>query len=321
MAAILTVVGRTAIDGCVPAFPVSATAPGTGKTLLVDTISLIGTGSSASKIPQSDSDEETKKLMLAIALAGDRVVLWDNLHYPFGGAPIDLAITAGTVRDRVLGASEMRSAPWTAVIFATGQNITYKGDITRRVIPIRLDAQSEHPEHRTGFTRPDLMDWVARERPRLLVAAITVLRAYVVAGRPARKKMRELGSFGEWTDLVCGALMWLSQVDPATAQDAIESADDEDRQTLARLLTAWRAEFGAAARTISGALASERSTDLHDALHALDPQWDGRGAPSIKRIGRALRRHARRVVDGRRLVHAGDDGHGVSLWRVEEVSR
>lgn len=318
IAAVLTVVGRPAIAGCVPAYPVTATAPGTGKTLLVDAVSFIGTGSPASKIPQSDSDEETKKLMLSIALAGDRVVLWDNLHYPFGGAPIDLAITAGTVRDRVLGASEMRSAPWTATIFATGQNLAYKGDVTRRVIPIRLDTQREHPERRTGFARADLLGWVAAERGRLLAAAVTVLRAYIVAGQPPQP-VRDLGSFGGWVRLVSAALVWLGQVDPAECQDSIESSDDEDRQQLAHLVAAWRAEFGGAARTLAEAMAVEHAGPLHDALNALDSRWDGRGAPSAKRIGRALRRYARRVVDGRRLVSPGEDRTGVRLWQIEEV--
>lgn len=319
IAAIFTVVGRTAIAGSVPAFPVTATAPGTGKTLLVDTVSVIGTGAPASKIPQSGSDEETRKLMLAIALAGDQVVLWDNLHLPFGGASIDLAITAGTVKDRVLGLSEVRAAPWTAIIFATGQNLSYKGDVTRRVIPIRLDAQNEHPERRTGFARPDLLAWVTRERPRLLVAALVILRAYVHAGRPGAAALPELGSFEEWSSLVRSALVWLGQADPARCQDAIESADDEDRQTLARLLTAWRDQFGSAARTLSEALAVENAGPLHDALLALDARWDGRAPPNVKRIGRALRHYSRRVVGERRLVRAGDTPNGVALWKVEVV--
>ena len=47
VAAILSLVGRYAIKGSVPLFAVSATTRGSGKGLLVDTISIIATGRTA----------------------------------------------------------------------------------------------------------------------------------------------------------------------------------------------------------------------------------------------------------------------------------
>jgi hypothetical protein len=320
VAAILTAVARPAISGCVPAFSVSATAAGTGKTLLVDAVSMVAVGHRAAKVAQSESDEETKKLMLSLALAGDPIVLWDNLHHAFGGAAIDLAITAGTIQDRILGASEMRTVPWRAVCFATGQNMSYRGDIVRRVIPINLDAEMEHPEQRSGFATPRLLEWIDQNRPTFLVDALTLLRAYYVAGRP--DPVPPLGSFEDWSGLVCGAIVWSGGENPIDGQKQIASMADDARGDLARLLSAWWARFGRSRHTTSEALAVVDSPDLHDALCVLDRRHEeGHGPPSVKRISKALSKYKKTVTDGMRLNGLENGKTKVIEWWVEQVSK
>ena len=41
-------------------------------------------------------------------------------------------------------------------MFATGNNLSYRSDFVRRVVPIALDARMERPEERTGFRHPQL---------------------------------------------------------------------------------------------------------------------------------------------------------------------
>ncbi|MBK8123956.1 MAG: hypothetical protein IPK54_10475 [Dokdonella sp.] len=57
------------------------------------------------------------------------------------------------------------------------------------------------------FSR-NLNDWVPDHRQELLGAALTVLRAYIVAGKPAQP-IQPYGSFEEWSGLLRGALVWL----------------------------------------------------------------------------------------------------------------
>ena len=52
-----------------------------------------------------------------------------------------------------------------------------------------------------AFNIPDLKAWVLLHRPELLVAALTVLRAYFVAGRPGQG-LSPFGSFEAWSDLI-----------------------------------------------------------------------------------------------------------------------
>ncbi|MCG7754948.1 hypothetical protein, partial [Flavihumibacter cheonanensis] len=91
--------------------------------------------------------------------------------------------TATEWSGRILGLSKTVSAPLTPTWFVTGNNISFVGDTCRRVLPIRLDPRVERPEERE-FRHPDLLHFISQERPRLLVAALTVLRGFVLAGRP-----------------------------------------------------------------------------------------------------------------------------------------
>ena len=74
--------------------------------------------------------------------------------------------------------------PWSCM---TGNNLVIQGDMTRRVIPIELDAQCERPELR-AFDR-ELLPWVDHHRGQLVADALTVLSAWRKAGRPCRTRL------------------------------------------------------------------------------------------------------------------------------------
>src|SRR5262249_3821214 len=140
LAAVLTSLGRPAVDGPCPLFLFDANAPGTGKTMLVDTISLIVTGREMSRTAFPETDEELRKRITSVALAGDRLMLFDNIASTFGGPSLDAALTGTTWRDRILGRSEMTTEmPLYTVWHATGNNVALGGDICRRVVPCRLE--------------------------------------------------------------------------------------------------------------------------------------------------------------------------------------
>jgi len=94
-------------------------------------------------------------------------------------------------------------------MFATGNNLVVIGDMTRRTLVCSLDAGVERPENRT-FKAPDPIDVVRGDRAKYVVAALTVLRAYHVAGRPEQGTI-PLGSFEVWSRRVRDALIWLGE--------------------------------------------------------------------------------------------------------------
>jgi hypothetical protein len=172
--------------GCKPLLAITANTRGSGKTLLADVASMIAFGRPAARKTLATSEDEMRKVITAIALEGTPSVLFDNVDTMLGGAALDAAITSRTWSDRILGKSRMTGElPLGTVWIATGNNLSYGGDIGRRVLPIRLQTPLEKPEARDDFAQPHLLEWVRDRRADLVVAALTVLRAHVCAGRPS----------------------------------------------------------------------------------------------------------------------------------------
>jgi hypothetical protein len=95
----------------------------------------------------------------------------------------------------------------------------------------------ERPELRTFECDP--VEVAKAKRPQLVAAALAILRAYHVGGRPAHG-LTPLGSFEAWSSLVRGALVWLEVGDPADSMGSIRARDPQ-REMLRAVLTAWRA--------------------------------------------------------------------------------
>jgi hypothetical protein len=328
-ACLLTMVARHAIRGPVPMFVCSATTRGSGKTLLMDALATLGTGRSAAKMPPSSEEEETRKRVLTVTMAGDPAILLDNVEGTLGSAALAGILTAWpTWRDRVLGESRAVEVPARAVWLATGNNLGFRGDLGRRVVPIDLDPRAEHPEDRCGpregetWRHEDLRAHVERERPRLLVAALTVLRAYVLAGRP-RHGGRPYGSYEAWDGLIRGALVWAGAADPNLGRERLREDADLDAATLREALAAWHERYADVPQVLADVArdatsSAEPGSRLAAALAELAPPRRG-GTLDARGLGYALRRYRGRVAGGLRFTQAGEAHAGARLWRVVEA--
>lgn len=232
---VLSMIGRSCIDGYVPLFAVTANIRGAGKSLLVDAATLIAYGRRAARKAFTRDDDEMRKTITAIAIGAIPSVLFDNLDIQLGGAALDAAITSSTWSDRVLGQSRMTGdLPMRTIWSATGNNMAFGSDIGRRVLPIRLQSPLETPEDRSGFVHPDLLSWIESQRPALAVAALTILRAYFVAGCP-NQAGGEWGSFESWSARIRGAIVWAGGADPLPTRAAALAGDDT-ASLLAKLI-------------------------------------------------------------------------------------
>lgn len=232
---LLTEVARTAIPTA-PMFWYSATTAGTGKTLLSEMASLIAYGTAPAAKPWVDGEEMRKALFSAL-LAGDRAIRFDNLSngFKFRSPGLCIFLTAPIYSDRKLGVSEAPTVPNRAVVIATGNNVTPAGDLARRSLVIRMDANMPSNRLRQReFKIDDIHGYVLEHRAELLAAALTVLRAYQRRdGSRMRKLSVPMQSFVEWSRLVRDALIWLDMVDPLTSQE--DETDDEASDTLGAL--------------------------------------------------------------------------------------
>ena len=318
ISAVLSLVCRAAIDGPVPMYTVRATTAGTGKTLLADVVSIIGTGRVAPKFVQSTTPDEERKRLLAVAMEGDPILCIDNVDRALGTGPLDSAITAGVVKDRILGMSCTGEAPFRAIVIATGNNLIVRGDTGRRVVPIDLDANCESPELREGWRHPNLMAWVARHRGDIVRDALTVCRAHALAGWPLGGTV-PLGTFENWSAVARCALMWCGMADPCDGRDRIKQDSDSSLDGLRTLLQAWREFYSDSpmllrqvADTISDPY-GEPAKAIKDAVE--DVISDYKRGTVQGRLGYYLRRHRGRVVDGLRIDSLPKEGAGVP-WVV-----
>ncbi|HXX68437.1 MAG TPA: bifunctional DNA primase/polymerase, partial [Polyangiaceae bacterium] len=345
VAGILTLLARPAIVGAVPAFAFDASTRGTGKTLQTDGIAIVATGRGA---PRKDyptrshtssfgqsvrvNEEEMEKVLGAYALRGVPLFCFDNLTCPFGCGALDAVLTASdTVDLRVLGKSEVPTLPWRAVVLATGNNLALSGDTARRVLISRLETSLERPEGRTDFRHPDLRAWARGERPRLVAAGLTLLRAYCVAGRPDMGCAR-WGSFEAWSRFIPHAIVFAGGVDPMLARPTHERDLDDEARAIATVLEFLPRldanDTGLSSKTIVSSLypidrfraeaPPDGFDDLREAIEALCPTKPGT-APDTVSLGNKFRSFKGRNVGGRKLVSVEGRGHTVR-WRVVEVT-
>lgn len=311
--AMLTLVSRHAIDGQTPLFLVRATTPGTGKGKLVRALTVAALGTAAAPITVPPDDAEQRKLLLTLAREGRAVVSLDNIEGALGSAPLASAIVEGIVSDRLLGVNESVSCAFRAVCFGTGNGVTLKRDLARRVVLCDLEAKEESPEHRVGFRHADLDSHVLENWPALNAAALTILRAYCVAGRP-KHNLPRLGSFERWDDLVRGCCLWVGVGDPDGGRERIRSEGDADREALRGALLAWQVQWGGVPKTTAEAMAACSKNQEYDAaLRALA----GRDL-TTNTLGFALRRSRKRIVDGL-FFDKGPMLDGNNRWGVRKV--
>src|SRR5262249_2841182 len=140
---------------------------------------------------------------------------------------------------RLLGQSRHIEVPINAAIFATGNNLTMGGDLTRRVLLCSIDPQCERPELRQFDT--DVIETILANRSALVTAVLTVLRAWHVSGDYI--EMGPFGSFGNWCRRIRAPLLWLGRTDPC---DTIWKIRDKDpkRTSLNTVLVQWRDRIG-----------------------------------------------------------------------------
>lgn len=359
IAAMLTIVSRPAIQGAVPAFVFDANARGVGKSLLTDVIAEVTTGRSMPRKIYPDKDEELEKALGAYALKGSPFCSLDNVNRPFGGGPLDAVLTTpDTVDLRVLGAHDLRTLVWLTIIFATGNNFTFVGDTADRVLKARIETDLENSRARTDFRFDDLRVQARTHRATYVRALVTILQAYVIAGRPNMKCPR-WGSFEAWSRLIPHAIVFAGGADPMQTRILDETEVNEDVRNIAGVLAGWerlqttigdgeqlrwRVNYECTRRDqsppkqpppklhltgkeILGALYEQQNEPEFDAMRGsleslcCPGRKSGEVRPTVASLSAALRKFSGRPIAGRRLRHEVDSHTKVAVFWVEPVDR
>ncbi|PJN22397.1 hypothetical protein [Kitasatospora sp. CB02891] len=304
LGALLTPIIRPYFDGTTQMMVITATAAGSGKSLLKDIFQYCyGTAST----PWPENDAELRKAITAqLYTTGQPVVALDNL--PNGHiikSPILSALLTEEIwRDRVLGVTATVSMPNDRLWIATGNALRTGGDNGRRVLWVRLDPNCPDPDQRDGYMVGDLRPWLRANASTVVAALVTMVRSWAAAGAPTIRVRK--GDYSQWASLIAGILDHLGVIGWMADQDDTRALDDE-AQDWRMFLEAWRDAFG------------ERTVTTGEALGALKEYVPTTRdePPTPKQLGHWLKARDGRYYGTHKLTMVPDSHRKQNLWRVD----
>ena len=310
LSALLSAVNQVNLDN-IPLHAFNAPAAGTGKSLLADVISLITTGKTISVMSQGKDEAETEKRLHSALLAEDTLISLDNCDEPLGGDVLCQILTQPSIRIRPLGVSKLIDAEKTCMILATGNNMVFEGDITRRTLICELDAQMERPETRKFDF--DIKERAVAERDNIIFHCMIIFKAY---GTTATKiNTTPLGSFEKWSRLIRDPLVWLGLPNPVDSQKNIRATDPtlHAQQALLETLKKHFGEGKFKTRDIMNSPECRRDQYLLEALDTLG--CINRGEISTASVGKHLKKINSKIINGLQIIQVGQSGNAVD-WKI-----
>ena len=316
-----------------PAIGFDAPVQGSGKTLLAKCLGVISNGQEPAVWPHTASrdDEETRKRLFAAIRGGKSALIWDNVVGAFDSVSMAALLTSTVYTDRILSESKVSSIPNRILMLLTGNNLTLKGDMARRVLVARIDPDTERPFARSFDLDPYL--YCLANRQKLISCALILIRFYMSA-KVKPPGIGRTASFEDWDDMVRQTVIYLNQtIAPNQFGDVMDKMvanqlEDPEQESFRDLLVAWKELFGSRAVTaaevlqeISSAGYQYVSTDsprfhLRQAILELNPNFKD----SPKSLGSVLRYRKGRIVEGMKLTSPGLS-HGTVLWGVESINQ
>jgi hypothetical protein len=183
---------------------ITATNPGSGKTLLMRLLGAVHGIAVRGEFPR-DRDELRKLFLATLLTTTAPVIGLDNLRGTIYSSELEALLTARTLTDRYLGQSKVVTVTNDRLWVATGNNARIGGDLARRCLPVALDPQCADPHKRTGF-KIEPAGWMAEHRGEYLAALLTVARGWIQAGQPSQVTRSD--DYARWDGALRGLLAW-----------------------------------------------------------------------------------------------------------------
>jgi hypothetical protein len=273
--------------------------------------------------------------LLSALRRGKGALVLDNQVGMLDSPSLCTFLTSPVYGDRVLGQSAVLDFPNTALFIINGNNFQPMGDLARRVLTSRLDAQMERPDKRSFDLDPAA--WVGRNRQPLVRDALTVLLGYQLEPAGKRRGAGRMASYEIWDDTVRQAVLWagsLGVIELGDPLDAIDTAygQDPDRAKLAALLHGWYELYGDKPTKVAVAIEGmkvpwsafsgtkpDEDKDARVGLQAAMEEIAGEGhVINPRRLGRWIEKQQGRIVDGLRFER-GPARDGVARWLVRQI--
>jgi 5S rRNA maturation endonuclease (ribonuclease M5) len=313
LATLLLPFARRLIDGCTPIALIEAPIPGSGKTLLSDLVSILALGRPCEPTTVTRNEDEIRKKVTALLARGMPIILLDNVKDALESGQLAAALTAEIWADRILGQTRIIMVPNRATWLVTANNPRLSMEIARRCVRIRIDPGNDRPWERTKFEHDPLREWARQNRPRLIHALLTLIQAWLAAGRPVGG--RSLGSFESWATVIGGILKHAGVEGFLEDTTEFYQTADPEGQQWAAFVEVWHGEHGD--RWVTTAELLELA-DQRDLLGFLLTAKTERGQKTS--LGRALNGMRDRRFGDLKLV-TGTDGHRkVAVYRLVPIA-
>lgn len=299
---------RDMIDGPTPMYLIEAPAAGSGKGLLAHVLMLPALGGPPVLMPDASNEEELRKRLMGTLMALPEAIVLDNIASSLDSPSLAAALTAREFTDRVLGRSEIRTIPVTCTWLATGNNPSKSGEMARRTVRIRIDAQTERPEERANFRHADLETWAREHRGDLVHAILTIVQGWIAAGKP--KGTQVLGSYGSWSAVHGGILDFLGVKGflGNRSEDRLLTVSEDAAWSM--FVDQWWADHREKAVKVADLFEIAVQIDGFPLGHSPNP----RGQRSA--LGQALSRNRNRIYGGRAIAYAGVS-HNAATYRLK----
>ena len=297
-----------------------------GKTLLAKCAAEIS-GDIPALLPVARDPEEIRKRLLPLLRENKRIMILDNVVGTLDSPPLCAMLTAEIYQDRVLGASETISVPTRSLVIVTGNNVTLRGDLCRRMLRCRIDPKMETPWKRAFDLDP--VQYCKINRFEMIRDALTILRAGMQNGP---KNPDRTASFEVWSDTVRRAVCFIAEdqfsdflevADPVKSIDVSYEMDPETSKLTALIAvwnTIWQEKPVKIANLIQNAMEtlSPGNDYLYPELRAALDEIAGEGKSiNSRRLGRWVERNHGRIVNKRYIEPAGYRD-GVRIWKLKK---
>jgi hypothetical protein len=229
-----------ALRGNIPQHHVGASQERIGKGRLArETVGFVYLGRALPPTRWPIKEEEREKRIIAILRVGATFLLIDNIdaREALDSATLSMLLTARSYSGRLLGGNEQPTFPNNLTIISTGNNNRMSSEVVKRVVPVLLVSDTDHPETRTNYVYPDLESHVLRVRRDVLGALWGMVENWKDAGRLLHP--RTLGGFEEWSATVGGILGVHGFENWRTNEKEWRRRTDPDSEDIRTLVDAW----------------------------------------------------------------------------------
>lgn len=229
---------RAMINGVTPCYLIDSSANGSGKGLLAECL-LYAAQDGWTAVTSELKGDEMEKMLFSMLLAGDLIILLDNINAKVSSGIFANYITARIKRGRILGKSQSLSVLVDTTWVITGSNVDMTNENARRMVHIRLVPKEANPENRTNFKHPFLRRWVEENSVNLAWAAHTLVQNWIAKGKPKPANSIAHGSFEEWYEVTAGILEAASIKDFMGNQDELNKTANSERSSWTEFIDDW----------------------------------------------------------------------------------